>query len=210
MTQKTITISGWILTGVLGLLFVFSAAMKLFPNEEAIAQSNAMGFDAGTMKLLGIVEIGSLILFIIPRTGVLGALLLVSYLGGAIATHLQHGQPATMPVVAQILVWVASVFRFPEITGRIFPSFKKYWLKNNRFYTCKNYCRLSFATYQKRSSEMMRGLKKDMIAGQSASAKTVTLGKEIDTRLMVLPSSSIISLFHSHSSCNSSLSIDFN
>jgi len=129
MTQKTITISGWILTSVLALLFVFSAYMKLFPSEEAIAQSAAMGFDAATMKLLGIVEIVSLILFILPRTGVLGALLLVAYLGGAMATHLQHGQPPTLPAIAQILVWVASAFRFPEITGRLFPSLQKVLVK---------------------------------------------------------------------------------
>lgn len=125
MTQKTITISGWVLTSALALLFIFSAVMKLFPNEEAVAQSAAMGFDGSTIKLLGFVEIASLILFIIPRTGVLGALLLIAYLGGAIATHLQHGQPATMPIVAQILVWIASAFRFPEITGRLFPSLQK-------------------------------------------------------------------------------------
>src|SRR5690554_7066139 len=90
MSQKAIKITGWTLTIILALVFTMSAFMKLTQNETALAQASSIGLDASTYQFIGVIEIISLILFIIPRTGVLGAMLLVAYLGGAIATHLQQ------------------------------------------------------------------------------------------------------------------------
>ena len=120
MSQKTIKIMGWSLTTILGALFVFSAFLKLSQNSTALAQAAAFGFNQTTYLLIGIIEITSLVLFIIPRTGVLGTLLLVAYLGGAIVTHLQHQQPIVMPVVVQIILWITAVIRFPELRLRLF------------------------------------------------------------------------------------------
>lgn len=119
MSQKAIKITGWALTIVLGLLFTMSAFMKLTQNEEALAQASSMGIDAATYQFIGVVEIISLLLFIIPRTGVIGTLLLVAYMGGAIATHLQHQQPIAMAVTIQILLWITAFVRFPELKQRL-------------------------------------------------------------------------------------------
>jgi len=124
MSQKAIKITGWGMTIVLALVFTMSAFMKLTQNETALEQASSIGFDASTYQFIGIIEIISLILFIIPRTGVLGAMLLVAYLGGAIATHLQHQQPIAMAVAFQILLWVTAFIRFPELKQRVF-SIKK-------------------------------------------------------------------------------------
>lgn len=95
--------------------------MKLTHSETAVAQAASIGLDATTYWWIGVVEVISLVLFIVPRTGVLGALLLIAYLGGAIATHLQHQQPIVMPVAIQVLLWIAAALRFPELTQRLSP-----------------------------------------------------------------------------------------
>ncbi|WP_262250411.1 DoxX family protein [Parapedobacter soli] len=124
MSQKAIKITGWVMTIVLALVFTMSAFMKLTQNETALEQASSIGLDASTYQFIGVIEIISLILFIIPRTGVLGAMLLVAYLGGAITTHLQHQQPIAMAVTFQMLLWVTAFIRFPELKQRVF-SIKK-------------------------------------------------------------------------------------
>lgn len=120
MSQKAIKITGWGMTIVLALVFTMSAFTKLTQNEMAIAQASSIGLDASTYQFIGTIEIISLILFIVPRTGILGTMLLVAYLGGAIVTHLQHQQPVAMAVIFQTLLWITAFIRFPELGQRIF------------------------------------------------------------------------------------------
>lgn len=119
MSQKAIKITGWVLTIILGLLFTMSAFMKLSQNETALAQASSFGIDAATYRFIGIIEIISLILFIIPRTGILGTLLLAAYLGGAIVTHLEHNEPIAVAVILQAILWITAVVRFPELLQRL-------------------------------------------------------------------------------------------
>jgi hypothetical protein len=67
------------------------------------------------MLLIGIGELVSALLFLIPQTNSLGLLLLSSYLGGAIVTHMQHGQPFFAPAILLLLVWIAGYLRHPEV-----------------------------------------------------------------------------------------------
>ncbi len=126
MSQKTIRITGWILSILLASLFAMSAFMKLTQNESALAQATSMGFDADTYQIIGIVELAALLLFLIPRTGVLGGLLLIAYMGGAIATHLQHQQPVVMAIAVQVLLWIALVLRYPALLSMLIPSAQKF------------------------------------------------------------------------------------
>lgn len=125
MTQKARKITAWVLIPVLALLFTMSALMKLTQSDAALAQASSYGMEASTMRLVGIIEITALILFIIPRTGVLGALLLIAYMGGAIVTHLQHNESVTMAVLIQVLVWITAFVRFPELQQRLIPIKKQ-------------------------------------------------------------------------------------
>lgn len=125
MSQKAIKITGWVLTGILGFLFIMSAFLKLTQNPAAIAQAAQAGLDANTYRMIGVVELISLILFIVPRTGVLGSLLLIAYMGGAIVTHLEHGQSIGMAVAVETLLWITAVLRFPELRQRLFVSPQK-------------------------------------------------------------------------------------
>src|SRR5690606_2334445 len=119
MSSKSLKITGWVLTLALAVLFTMSAFMKLTQNEAAIAQAANYGIDATTYQFVGIIEISSLLLFLVPRTGVLGALLLMSYMVGAIVTHLQHQESVILPMVVQISLSVTAFLRFPELRVRL-------------------------------------------------------------------------------------------
>lgn len=120
MKLKVIKLSIWVLTTLLSALFSISAITKIIKADTAIQQAQAIGIDAGTNQILGIIELVAVILFIIPRTGIVGALLLISYMGGAIATHLQHGQPLAFVIIIQSLIWITAALRFKELTNNLF------------------------------------------------------------------------------------------
>ena len=119
MSAKTKTIIGWILSGLAGLMLIASAIDKIISTKHAIGMASSFGISASQYMLLGIIEAISVVLFLYPRTAILGLLLLSSYLGGAIATHLQHGQEILFPSAFEAVVWIAAVIRFPELTQRI-------------------------------------------------------------------------------------------
>lgn len=118
MTEKTKNIIYWGLTGMVAFVFIGSAIGKLTANEEALKMAAGFGIDAMSYKMIGIIELICIALFIYPRTGILGTLLLAAYMGGAIATHLEHGQPIWIPCAIQAFVWFVAVFRFPELLNR--------------------------------------------------------------------------------------------
>lgn len=119
MTVKARTILGWCLTALLGLLLLASAADKISGSAHALQMGRSFGLSAETYRLLGLIEAASVLLFVLPRTGLLGTLLLSSYLGGAIATHLQHQQDLLFPIALETLVWAVAAIRFPELTARL-------------------------------------------------------------------------------------------
>lgn len=120
MTQKNKNIINWILAGVVGLIFTGSGIGKLSGGEEAAQMAGSIGLTLADLKILGAVELISAVLFIIPRTGVLGTLLLAAYMGGAMATHLEHGLPVWAPAIIQAIIWIVAVIRFPELRSRLF------------------------------------------------------------------------------------------
>lgn len=92
--------------GTLVVLFLFVDAagkiLRLAPYVEGTAK---VGFSPGVLVPLGLVLLASTILYVVPRTAVLGAILLTGWLGGATCTHVRLGQPFVMPVVFGIIVW---------------------------------------------------------------------------------------------------------
>ncbi len=105
---------GWILTGLLGLMFLASATAKLLRAEQVVKQMGEFGL-ADQVLLIGIGELVSALLFLIPRTHSLGLLLLTAYMGGAIVTHMQHGETYVTQSVMLALIWVAGYLRYPEV-----------------------------------------------------------------------------------------------
>ena len=119
MTTKTRNIIGWILTALLAFVFIGSASMKLMASEQVIKSATSWGLSITTFKTLAFVEVISFLLFAIPRTGLLGTLLLTAYLGGAMATHLEHNIPIIPPMIVEALVWITATIRFPELSRRL-------------------------------------------------------------------------------------------
>jgi len=111
-TNKTIA---WVLTGLISLAFLGSAVGKFMANEEALKMAETFGIDARTYLMIGVIELICLMLFIIPRTGILGTLLLAAYMGGAIATHLEHGESIIAPCIVQTVLFLVAFYRFPDL-----------------------------------------------------------------------------------------------
>jgi len=118
-SEKSKKIIYWVLTGLVSFVFLGSASGKLTGNEEAFKMAADFGIDAKTYTMIGVAELISLILLILPRTGVVGTILLSAYMGGAIATHAQHGLPIVAPSVILTFVLLVSFYRFPELVNRL-------------------------------------------------------------------------------------------
>jgi hypothetical protein len=122
MQVKTRKIINWGLAGLVGLNFIGSAFVKLSGSAAAREMAEGIGVNRTAFTIIGIIELISVVLFIIPRTGVLGTLLLVAYMGGAIASHVILEEPFLFPAAVAAFVWIAAVIRFPELTRRIAAS----------------------------------------------------------------------------------------
>jgi hypothetical protein len=109
-------IAGWILSGLVGIFMAGPSALGKFvdwPDKEAMFAK--MGWTIANMKPIGVLEVICAVLFLIPRTSFLGAILLTGYLGGAIATHVRIGDSFAFVVILGILMWVGLALRRPEI-----------------------------------------------------------------------------------------------
>lgn len=115
MSKKRKTIN-WIFVGLMSALFIMSATMKLMAGADAEIAVNFVKWGLeGKLILIGIGELIAAILFLIPRTSSLGVLLLSAHLGGAIATHMEHGEMFIPQAIMLLLVWVANYLRNPEM-----------------------------------------------------------------------------------------------
>ena len=107
-------IATWILTILIGLLFIASAIAKFMAASEVIQAAEKWGLRDHLM-LIAVGELVSVLLFLIPRTNSLGVLLLSAYMGGAIVTHMQNAEPYYTQAVLLLLIWVAGYLRHPEL-----------------------------------------------------------------------------------------------
>ncbi len=107
-------IAGWVLTGLLTALFLGSAIGKLLGAATVVEMFQKWGLE-NHLRLIGAGELISALLFAIPKTHSLGVLLLSAYMGGAIVTHMQHGEAFVIPSVILALIWVAGYLRHPEL-----------------------------------------------------------------------------------------------
>lgn len=94
-TPRSMRIAGWVLSGLVTLFLLFDGGIKLVPIQPVIDTLSALGYpaDAGFARGLGLLTLACAVLYAIPRTAVLGAILTTGLLGGAIATHLRVGSP---------------------------------------------------------------------------------------------------------------------
>ncbi len=102
---------GRILSALPVLLMIGTGLFGLLKPEAIAPQFAHYGYPDGSLARIVIVEIVCAILYAIPRTSALGAILLTAYLGGATATHVRAGEPFFFPIVVGVIVWLGLYLR---------------------------------------------------------------------------------------------------
>lgn len=121
MTRRTKWI--WILLMlVIILAFVPSAVMKLMHHPLALEGFRKMGVPDEALVPIGIVELGCLALYLIPRTTVLGTFLLTGYLGGATFANIVGRTDFFHALVIGLMVWIGAWLRVPELKALMLRS----------------------------------------------------------------------------------------
>ena len=115
--------TGWILTALPALMLVIGGIMDLMKPDFVVKTTVEMGYPEGVITGLGVVVLICVILYLIPNTAILGAVLLTGYLGGAVATHVRHGDPffanVLAPVYFAIVVWAGVYLREPRLSALV-------------------------------------------------------------------------------------------
>jgi hypothetical protein len=108
-SAKKRSIAGYALTAFVALFLTFDTVLKVLQLAPAVQGTTELGYPASTVLTIGLIELVCLALYLIPRTSVLGALVLTGYLGGAIATHVRIGSPlpthTLFPIYVALMVW---------------------------------------------------------------------------------------------------------
>ena len=116
-------ITGWILSVLIALFLIGASAMGKFTQWDGKAEMFAkLGWNEDVMFNIGIVEVAIAVLFLIPRTSFVAAVLLAAYLGGATATHVRVGDPFFFPIIIGVIAWIALGLRRPEVFRLAFGS----------------------------------------------------------------------------------------
>ena len=107
-SNKTRLWAGRILSALPALFLLIDGIMKLVKPAIVVETTVKLGYPESVISGIGIVLLACTILYLIPRTAVLGAILLTGYLGGAVATHVRVGEevfPVIFPVILGALLW---------------------------------------------------------------------------------------------------------
>ena len=113
-------ITGWVMAGLLMALLLMSSSAKLMRSEELVTNFTKWNL-IDWIVVIGIGELISGILFLIPRTSSLGLLLLSAHFGGAIATHMGNNEQFIPIAGILVFIWVTALVRDPDTLS----SFRK-------------------------------------------------------------------------------------
>ena len=106
--------TGYVMTILPSLFLLLDGVMKLFKPRFVVEATMQLGYQESAILPIGIILVICTVLYLIPITSVLGAILLTGYLGGAVATHVRAGQgsfPIIFPVIIGVLIWGGLYFR---------------------------------------------------------------------------------------------------
>lgn len=114
---------GWGLTAFVGLFLLMDAVMKLLQLPVVLESTAQIGWPAGSVLPLGAILLVSSVLYLWPRSSVLGAILITGYLGGAVATHARIGSPLVshtlFGVYVGLLMWLGLYLRSPALRAAL-------------------------------------------------------------------------------------------
>ena len=106
--------AGRIISGLPVLFLLVDGAMKLFKPAPVVEATVRLGYAENVIIPIGIVLLICTVLYLVPKTSVLGAILLTGYLGGAVATHVRAAEgafPIVFPIIIGGLLWLGLYLR---------------------------------------------------------------------------------------------------
>lgn len=116
MPTKVKRITGWTLTVLVGLFLIGASGVPKFLDFPGKADMMAkLQIPLSLLTTLGVIEVSVAVLYLIPRTAFLGAILTTGYLGGAVWTHLRVDDTWYFPIIIGVLLWMGLAFRHPVI-----------------------------------------------------------------------------------------------
>lgn len=110
---------GRVISGLASLVFLMSAAMKLMGGPSMEQGMAHLGLPLPLVVPLAILETACVVVYLVPATAVLGAILLTGYIGGAICTHLRVGDAFLVQAALGVLVWLGLYLREPRLRALI-------------------------------------------------------------------------------------------
>ena len=122
MSNKSSLWAGRILSALPVLFLLLDGVMKVVKPAFVVEATVQLGYPESVIVALGVVLVACTILYLIPRTAVLGAILLTGYLGGAVATHVRVGGPLfsiLMPVILGVMLWAGLYLRDERVRSLV-------------------------------------------------------------------------------------------
>jgi DoxX-like family len=114
--------AGYVTSALPALFLLLDGVMKLFKPALVVEATTKLGYQENVIVPLGIVLVLCTVLYLVPRTSVIGAILLTGYLGGAVATHVRVDEgafPILFPVIMGILIWGGLYLREPRLRAML-------------------------------------------------------------------------------------------
>jgi hypothetical protein len=118
-TSGKIAWAGRVLSALISIVFLVSAFMKIKGGPDVTEGIRHLGLPESMLVPLAIVEASCAVIYLIPATAVVGAILLTGYIGGAMCTHWRVGDPFVLQIVLGILVWLALYVRESRLKALI-------------------------------------------------------------------------------------------
>ena len=118
LTSRTRLWAGLVVSALPALFLLVDAAMKLVKPAVVVEATVKLGYSESVIVPIGIVLLVSTVLYLVPQTSVLGAILLTGYLGGAVATHVRAGEglfSIIFPVIFGVLIWLGLYLRYDRL-----------------------------------------------------------------------------------------------
>ena len=111
--------AGRIISALPVLLMGVGGVFMLVNPTPMVKTFSELGYSASLARPIACVEVACVIIYLVPQTAVLGAILLTGYLGGATASHVRAGQPFSLPVAVGVLVWLGLYLRDSRLRALI-------------------------------------------------------------------------------------------
>jgi hypothetical protein len=118
--------AGRAISGIAVLFLLVDAGMKLLRLPPAVQGTTELGYPADVIVTIGLIQLACLVLYLLPRTALVGAILWTGYLGGAVATHVRVDSPllshTLFPIYVALLLWAGLWLRDDRLRAALSPA----------------------------------------------------------------------------------------